>query len=84
MASKLVERAEIGKIFSLIAFAQFIMPIFAAPAMTSVFNATLDIDPGIAFYGISAVNLPALTLCLYLDLLQRRMPGQTSTLGHES
>ena len=65
------EKEEIGKIFTLIAFAQCLMPIVGVPLMTALFNATLDIDPGIAFYLLAMLSLPAFAISLYLDLVFR-------------
>lgn len=75
MSSKLVDKSETGKIFSMIAFTQSVIPMIAAPAVTAVFNATLVLDSGVAFYGLAALNLPAMALSLYLDLLLRKMPA---------
>ena len=69
--SKLSEKEEIGKIFTLIAFAQCLMPLVGVPLMTSLFNATLDIDPGIVFYLMALVSLPAFAISLYLDIIMR-------------
>ena len=69
--SKLSEKEEIGKIFTLIAFAQSLMPLTGVPLMTALFNATLDIDPGIVFYLMALLSLPAFAISLYLDLVFR-------------
>ncbi len=74
MASKLVDRDEIGSIFSLISFFEALIPLFMAPTTTAIFNATLDIDSGIVFYFMAALNVAALPLCLYLDILWKKMP----------
>ena len=71
--SKLSEREEIGKIFTLIAFAQCLMPLVGVPLMTSLFNATLDIDPGITFYLMAFLTLPAFAISLYLDVMFRSL-----------
>ena len=65
------EKEEIGKIFTLIAFAQCLMPLVGVPLMTALFNATLDIDPGIVFYLMALLSLPAFAISLYLDLILR-------------
>ena len=69
MASKLVEKNEIGQILTLVAFVQYLMPIAGGPAITAIFNNTLEIDPGLVFYILALINIPALIIPLYLDLL---------------
>ena len=69
MASKLVEKNEIGQILTLVAFVQYLMPIGGGPAITAIFNNTLEIDPGLVFYILALINIPALVIPLYLDLL---------------
>ena len=69
MASKLVEKNEIAQILTLVAFVQYLMPIAGGPAVTAVFNHTLEIDPGLVFYILALINIPALFIPLYLDLL---------------
>ena len=66
--SKLAEKDEIGKIYTLIAFAQSLMPLIGVPLVTMLFNATLEIDSGITFYVLSALSLPAIGISLYLDI----------------
>ena len=68
MISKLAEKDEIGKIYTLIAFAQSLMPLMGVPLVTMLFNSTLDIDSGIVFYFLGALSLPALGISLYLDM----------------
>ena len=41
--------------------------------MTSLFNATLDIDPGITFYLMAFLTLPAFAISLYLDVMFRSL-----------
>ena len=69
--SKFSEKEEIGKIFTLISFAQSLMPLTGVPLMTALFNATLDIDPGIVFYLMAFLSVPAVALSLYMDLIFR-------------
>ena len=68
MISKLAEKDEIGKIYTLIAFAQSLMPLMGVPLVTMLFNSTLDIDSGIVFYFLGALSIPALGISLYLDM----------------
>ena len=59
---------EIGKIYTLIAFAQSLLPLMGVPLLTILFNATLEIDSGITFYFLSALSVPALCISLYLEI----------------
>ena len=65
----MAEKDEIGKIYTLIAFAQSLMPLMGVPLVTMLFNSTLDIDSGIVFYFLGALSLPALGISLYLDII---------------
>ena len=69
MISKLAEKDEIGKIYTLIAFAQSLMPLMGVPLVTMLFNSTLDIDSGMVFYFLGALSIPALGISLYLDII---------------
>ena len=65
----MAEKDEIGKIYTLIAFAQSLMPLIGVPLVTMLFNATLEIDSGIVFYFLGALSVPAFGICLYLDVI---------------
>ena len=65
----MAEKDEIGKIYTLIAFAQSLMPLMGVPLVTMLFNSTLDIDSGIVFYFLGALSIPALGISLYLDII---------------
>ena len=69
MISKLADKDEIGKIYTLIAFAQSLVPLMGVPLVTMLFNRTLDVDSGIVFYFLGALSLPALGISLYLDII---------------
>ena len=69
--SKFAEKEEIGKIFTLIAFAQCSEKFIGVPLTTAMFNATLDIDPGIVFYFMAFLMVPVFAISLYLDLILR-------------
>ena len=69
--SKFAEKEEIGKIFTLVAFAQCTEKFIGVPLTTAVFNATLDIDPGIVFYFMAFLMVPVFAISLYLDLIFR-------------
>ncbi len=75
MASKIVAKDEIGSVFSLTGFAESLMPLMTAPLVTALFNATLNIDPGIVYYCLTGLNVLAMPICLYLDLLWRQTPS---------
>jgi len=49
MLSKVVSKAELGKVFSLLASLEAAVPLFAAPLFTTVYNNTLSTFPGAVF-----------------------------------
>ncbi|XP_074036640.1 probable peptidoglycan muropeptide transporter SLC46 isoform X2 [Leptinotarsa decemlineata] len=53
LISKLVEREEVGKIFSIMMICEFIVGLFASPLYTYIFNNTINTKPGL-FYFVSA------------------------------
>ncbi|XP_023024963.2 probable peptidoglycan muropeptide transporter SLC46 isoform X1 [Leptinotarsa decemlineata] len=53
LISKLVEREEVGKIFSIMMISEFLMGLFASPLYTYIFNITINTKPGL-FYLVSA------------------------------
>ncbi len=73
MLSKLLDKDEVGKMFSLLGFAESLVPVAGSPAITLIFNHTLDVDPGVAFYCLAALGVCVLPITLYLDLLWRKI-----------
>ena len=46
IVSKIVAKSEIGRIFSLVSSLDSLVPIVVSPALTELYNATIDYFPG--------------------------------------
>ncbi|XP_055371700.1 solute carrier family 46 member 3 isoform X2 [Condylostylus longicornis] len=66
IATKLVEKDELGKVNSLFGVAEALMPLVYAPMYTTLYAATLNILPG-AFYLLGgALTAPAVAIFLWM------------------
>jgi len=85
MLSKCVTKAELGKIFSLLASLEAAVPLFAAPLFTYVYTHTLETWTGAVFIVQAGIFLLAGCgfLFVYLTLLRNGNQGFTELLNEE-
>ena len=83
MLSKCVSKAELGKIFSLLASLEGAVPLFASPLFTFVYTHTLESWTGAVFIVQAAIFLLAELGFLYVYFVLKRAGGDFSTLLEE-
>ncbi|XP_042212999.1 solute carrier family 46 member 3-like [Homarus americanus] len=79
--SKIVPRDELGKVFSMLAFWESILPLVSHPLYTAVYNATIEDYPG-TIYFLSATFL-GVTTVIFIWLLVEKKREIVSTQLHE-
>lgn len=67
--SKVSSKNDIGKVFAFLTTAESFLPIVASAVVSQVFNATLDIYPGIVFIIIGSLCLISLGVFIWLSRL---------------
>ena len=75
MVSKIVDPSEIGKIFSLVSSVDSAVPLVVSPALTAIYNATIDTFPGAFFTLISAIFLVTAANFVVVGILFKRNLG---------
>jgi PCFT/HCP family folate transporter-like MFS transporter 1/3 len=70
--SKIVERDEIGKIFSFIAALDTIAPMFSATIFTYIFKYTMDSYPGTVYQLTALLILFPIFTMMWIDLFTER------------
>ena len=83
MLSKCVTKAELGKIYSLLASLEGAVPLFASPLFTFVYTNTLKSWPGAVFIVQAGIFLLAEVGFLYVYFVLRRAGGDFSLLVEE-
>ena len=83
MLSKCVSKAELGKIFSLLASLEAAVPLFASPLFTFVYTQTLDSWTGCVFIVQAGIFLLAEVGFLYVYFVLKRAGGDFSILVEE-
>lgn len=66
IVSKLVDRDELGKVYSLFGVAEALMPLVYAPMYTTVYTATLKTLPGAFFLLGGALTAPAVIIFFWM------------------
>ena len=66
--SKLVEKDEGGSVFALLSCFEAIVPLFASLFFTSIFNATLDTLPGLAYQMAGLTLVIPLSVFAWVDI----------------
>ena len=69
--SKLILKDEQGKLFSLLAACQAVMPLLASVIFTAIFTATVDYWPGFFSVAAAYMFLIPLVLLVLVDYLMR-------------
>ncbi|XP_038210470.1 solute carrier family 46 member 3-like [Zerene cesonia] len=72
IVSKLVEADEFGKVNSIFALTENLMPLIYVPLYTRVYTATMEVLPGAVFLMGSGMTLPAIAVFLFLFVEHRR------------
>ena len=83
MLSKCVSKAELGKIFSLLASLEAAVPLFASPLFTFVYTQTLQSWTGAVFIVQAGIFLLAEIGFLYVYFVLKRAGGDFSILVEE-
>ena len=83
MLSKCVSKAELGKIFSLLASLEGAVPLFASPLFTFVYTQTIESWTGAVFIVQAGIFLLAELGFLYVYLVLIRAGGDFTTLLEE-
>ena len=68
IVSKLVDGDEVGKIFSVVATLESAIPIFASPAYSNLFAATIATFPGAIYQFSAAVMVLSAVVAIFQDL----------------
>ncbi|XP_045492900.1 solute carrier family 46 member 3-like [Colias croceus] len=72
IVSKLVEQDEFGRVNSIFALTENLMPLIYVPLYTKVYTATMEVLPGAVFLLGSAMTLPAVMVFIWLFIEHRR------------
>ena len=83
MLSKCVTKAELGKIYSLLASLEGAVPLFASPLFTFVYTNTIQTWTGAVFVVQAAIFLLAEMGFLYVYFVLRREGWDYAALGEE-
>ncbi|XP_072940736.1 lysosomal proton-coupled steroid conjugate and bile acid symporter SLC46A3-like [Epargyreus clarus] len=70
--SKLVEVDELGKVNSIFALTENLMPLIYIPLYTKVYAATMEVLPGAAFLMGAAMTIPAVVVFIFLFYEHRK------------
>lgn len=66
--SRIVEPMEQGKVFSLMSLIDAVTPLIASSLFTSIFAATMDTMPGMAFLVIAAMLMIPIFVMFWIDI----------------
>jgi len=66
--SKIVDHKELGKVFSLIAVIDSVMPLVASAIFTTAFRATIDTMPGFCFIITGGLLIIPFLVMMWIDI----------------
>ena len=76
MIAKVVEPAESGSVFAVLASLESCIPLVGATMFTSIFNATIDWAPGIVWHFAGLLCIPGIAMLAILDLISSKYVDQ--------
>lgn len=73
--SKLVQKNELGSVFAVMGAGEAVVPIMSSALMTLVYNATLNVFPGMVF--VLTAGISVIIACIYVCVLSSRSSDPT-------
>jgi hypothetical protein len=77
MTSKVGDKSEIGKIFSLVSSLESVVPLIVMPGLTLLYNKTINFFPGSVYVVIAAIFFFNIINFFVVSRILKKYEGQT-------
>ncbi len=79
--TKVVDKSEIGAVFSMVALGQSLVPLISNPLFGEIYKATVSTLPGAYMLSIVAMMAFVFVSSIYMDCYQKRLQSKSKGLS---